>query len=202
VAESFRIFLNRFSAAAFSGFDQRQPQSRRGSDLNADMELSLNDVFHGATKMVTLDGQKVNLKIAPGTRDGQILRMKGKGSPGSGGAANGDLLITVRLLKDHHYDRRGDDLYFDQSLDVVSAMLGGQVAIKGFDKTVSMKIPAGTDSNRVFRLKGMGVPLFENPSTRGDAYVKMIIRIPKDLSDEEKKLLEEFAELRKKETSH
>jgi curved DNA-binding protein len=104
----------------------------------------------------------------------------------------------VRLAKDPGFERRGDDLYFDQPLDVITAILGGKISIKSFDKTVSMGIPAGTDSNKIFRLKGMGMPVFENPTTRGDAYVRMILRIPKDLNEEEKELLLKFETLRKK----
>jgi len=193
------FFESFFGGGGFSGFDQGRPQqrTRQGSDLNAEMELSLNDVFYGATKQVTIDGQRVNLKVKPGIRDGQILRMKGMGSPGYNGGTNGDLLITVKLAKDPVFERKGNDLYFDHALDSVIATIGGKISVKGFDKSVSMDIPAGTDSNKVFRLKGMGMPIFETPATRGDAYVRMILRVPKNLSEEEKRLLEQFAELRR-----
>ena len=118
--------------------------------------------------------------------------MKGKGSAGSGGGANGDLLITVRLAKDPLFERKGDDLHFDHPLDVFAAMLGGKVSVKGFEKTVAMDIPEGTDSNKIFRLKGLGMPVFENPESRGDAYVRMIIHVPKNLSAEDKKLLNDI----------
>lgn len=195
----FSDFFESFFGSSFSGFNQgqRQQRSTPGGDLKAEMELSLHDVFYGTTKQVLLDGQKVNLKVKSGIRDGQILRMKGKGSPGIGGGENGDLLITVKLAKDPGFDRKGNDLYFDHSLNVITAILGGKVSVKGFDKTISMEIPEGTDSNKVFRLKGMGMPVFENPENRGDAYVKMIIRVPKNLSPEEKTILNNFSNLRK-----
>jgi curved DNA-binding protein len=190
------FFESFFGGSGFSGFEQRQTRARNGSDLSAEMELSLNDVFYGATKQVSIDGQKVNLKVKPGTRDGQVLRMKGKGSQGMGGGDNGDLLIKVRLTKDSNFDRRGDDLHFNHPLDMIVATLGGKISVKSMDKTISMDIPPGTDSNKVFRLKGMGMPLFEDPNTRGDAYVKMIIQVPKNLTEEEKTLLKEFAKKR------
>jgi curved DNA-binding protein len=188
------FFESFFGGGGFSGYKQSQGQQRvrQGEDLNAEMELSLSDVFYGATKQVSINGQKINLKVKQGIRDGQILRMKGKGSPGSGGGPAGDLMISVRLVKDPIFDRRGDDLYFDQPLDVFIAILGGKSSVTVFDKTVSMDIPEGTDSNKVFRLKGMGMPVFENATIRGDAYVRMIIRVPKNLSEEQKKTLEEF----------
>jgi curved DNA-binding protein len=185
------FFESFFGGGGFSGFSQGRPQSRarQGENLNAEMEVTLNDAFYGATRQISIDGQKVNLKLKPGIRDGQILRMKGMGSPGFNGGSNGDLLITVNMLKDPVFDRKGNDLYFDHALDMITATLGGKVSIKGFDKSVSMNIPAGTDSNKVFRLKGMGMPVFEDPSTRGDAYVRMVIHVPKHLSDEEKAML-------------
>ncbi len=194
------FFESFFGGSSFGGFGQQQRGSstRKGRDLSAEMEISLNEVFYGGNKLVTIDGDRVNLKLKPGTRDGQILRMKGKGSPGSGGADSGDLLITVRVATDPKFERRGNDLYFDQHLDAIVATLGGKISIQGFDKTVAMNIPAGTDSNKVFRLKGMGVPTFEDPSIRGDAYVKMIIVVPKNLTAEEEKLLQKFLEIRKK----
>lgn len=198
-SSEFSDFFESFFGSSFSGFNQgqRQQRSRQGGDLNAEMELTLHDVFYGTTKQILLDGQKVNLKVKPGIRNGQILRMKGKGSPGSGGGDNGDLHITVRLAKDTFFDRKGDDLYFDHSLNVITAILGGKVSVKGFDKTILMEIPEGTDSNKIFRLKGMGMPVLENPANRGDAYVKMILRVPKNLSPEEKKILNNFSDIRK-----
>ena len=100
------------------------------------------------------------------------------------------------FFKDPVFERRGNDLYFDHALDAITAMLGGKISVKGFEKSVSIDIPAGTDSNKIFRLKGMGMPVFENPSTRGDAYVRMVIHTPKNLSEEERKLLKNFAALR------
>lgn len=192
----FSDFFESFFGGNFSGFEQRQARPRQGADLTAEMELSLHDVFHGSTKQVTINGQRVNLKVKPGTREGQILRMKGKGMAGTSGAESGDLLITVRLAPDPHFERRGDDLYFDQHLDVITAILGGKISVQGFDKKITMTIPPGTDGNKVFRLKGMGMPSFENPGLHGDAYVRMVLRVPKNLSAEENKLLANFSKLR------
>jgi curved DNA-binding protein len=191
------FFESFFGGGGFSGFNQgRQQRSRQGSDVTAEMELTLNETFYGSTKQVSIDGQKVNLKIKPGMREGQVLRMKGMGSPGYNGGAKGDLLITVNLSKDPVFDRKGNDLYFDHALDALTAILGGKISVRGFDKSVTIDIPPGTDSNKVFRLKGMGMPIFEDPSTRGDAYVRMVIHVPKNLSEEEKRLLRQVAALR------
>lgn len=190
------FFESFFGGSTFSGFQQPgQPRARRGNDFQAEMELTLHDSFYGSTRQVTIDGQKVNLKVKPGIREGQVLRMKGKGSPGLNGGENGDLLITIKMVKDPNFQRKGDDLYFDQTVDAITATLGGKISIQGFDKTVSMPIPEGTDSNKIFRLKGMGMPHFDDPASRGDAYVRMLIQVPKNLSDEAKGLLEKVQTL-------
>ena len=193
------FFESFFGGGGFSGFEKgsRQQRAKQGPDLTAEMELTLDDAFYGATKQVTINGQRINLKIIPGIREGQILRMKGKGSPGTGGGENGDLLITIRLSKDKLFERKENDLYFDYQLDCIVAIIGGKIPVKGFDKTVSIDIPAGTDSNKIFRLKGMGMPVFENPANRGDAYVRMLLFVPKELKPEELHLLKEFSVLRK-----
>lgn len=192
------FFESFFGGSTFGGYGQQQraSRSRKGQDLTASMEITLHEVFNGGTKMVVIDGERINLKLKPGTRDGQILRMKGKGGEGSGEAARGDLLITVKVAPDPKFELRGNDLFFDQHLDAITATIGGRVSIHGFDKTVAMNIPPGTDSNKVFRLKGMGVPTFENPSDRGDAYVRMKIIVPKNLTEDEILLLKKFQEHR------
>lgn len=194
----FSDFFESFFGGGFSGYERQQTRSRVGADLTAEMELSLQDVFYGSTRQVTINGERINLKVKPGTRDGQVLRMKGKGSPGSGGGSPGDLLITVKLIQDSRFERKGDDLYFSHPLDVITATLGDSISVEGFDKTVNIKIPPGTDSNKLFRLRGMGLPNFENPAIRGDAYVRMVLLTPKNLTEEEKKLLHQFQALRKK----
>jgi curved DNA-binding protein len=179
----------------FSGSRQKNSNVRQGQDMQATLELSLEDAFHGTTRQISLNGQKINMAIKPGTRDGQILRMKGKGGQGQHGGANGDLLITVSLSKNPVYERSGNDLHFDQKLDMYTAVTGGKIKVQVFDKTVKVDIPAGTDSGKIFRLKGIGMPVFENPSTRGDAYVKIMIIVPKNLSAKEKELFNQLQNL-------
>jgi curved DNA-binding protein len=193
------FFESFFGGSGFGGFGgQQRSRTRKGHDLTAEMEVSLHEIFYGGTKMVTIDGERVNMKLKPGMRDGQILRMKGKGGRGAGGAESGDLLITIRIIPDPKFERRGDDLYFDQHLDAITATVGGKISIQGFDKTVSMNIPAGTDSDKVFRLKGMGVPKFDDATARGDAYVKVKIVVPKNLTEEQLNLLKKFIASREK----
>ena len=161
------------------------------------MEISLEDAYRGGSKQITLDGQKINLKLKPGLRDGQVLRMKGKGNEGYNGGEHGDLLITIMIGEHPRFKRKGNDLYFDNDINVYTAVLGGKVPVETMDKTIQMNIPAGTDSDKTFRLKGMGMPVYENPDTHGDAFVRVVIKTPKNLSEKEKELFNQLADFKK-----
>jgi curved DNA-binding protein len=161
------------------------------------MEISLEDAYHGGSKQISLNGQKINLKLKPGLRDGQVLRMKGKGSEGINGGENGDLLISIVVGEHPKFKRKENDLYFDNDLDIYTAVLGGKVSVQTMDKTIQMNIPEGTDSDKTFRLKGMGMPLYENPEVRGDAFVRMVIKTPKNLSPKEKELFTQLTDFKK-----
>ncbi len=189
------IFGERTSAGA--GARPRQSRSYRGEDLRAEMEISLEDAYHGGSKQISLNGQKINLKLKRGLRDGQVLRMKGKGAEGRHNGENGDLLITIMVAAHPRFKRKENDLYFQNDIDLFTAVLGGKVPVQTMDKTIQMNIPAGTDSDKSFRLKGMGMPFYENAHLHGDAFVKIAIKTPKNLSEKEKELFTQLAELKK-----
>ena len=165
----------------------------KGEDYQAETTITLEEAFNGTTRQLNLENQKLNLKLKPGIEDGQVLRMKDKGGPGMNGGPNGDLFITVHIDKHPRFERKGNDLYFDQALDAITAILGGKLMVHGIDKTVNITIPEGTDSDKVFRLKGMGMPDNKNPANHGDGYLRVFITVPKDLTSTEKDLLGKLA---------
>ncbi|MBW4889345.1 DnaJ domain-containing protein [Mucilaginibacter sp. HMF5004] len=185
------------SGAGFGGARQRAPRQQKGQDQEGTITLTLDESFHGVAKTLTINGEKLNLKFKPGTTNGQILRLKGKGSPSYTGGEAGDLLITIQLAPNPRYEVKGNDLYFDQPLDIYTAILGGKISVQSIDKAVMMPIPAGTDSHKTFRLKGMGMPVFGKADMRGDAYVRMVLQVPKNLADDEKEIFEKLRELKK-----
>lgn len=192
------FFEHLFGGSFRSRAQQGRARSRRGADLQATMQVSLEDVYSGATKQIEVNGQKLNLKIKPGTYNGQVLRLKGKGRPGQNGAEPGDLLIEIGISPDARYELKGKDVYMDVPLDMYTAVMGGklQVAVPG--SPLQLTIPAGTDSGRLFRLRGKGIPAPQGSSdVAGDLYVKVRITVPKDLSGEEKELFARLRELRK-----
>jgi curved DNA-binding protein len=180
-------------SAGFGGSGRRSATPAKGEDFQAETTISLEEAFSGTTRQLNLGDHKLNLKLKPGIDDGQVLRMKEKGGPGANGGPAGDLFITIHVRKDEVYERRGDDLYFDHPLDAFTAILGGKIPVHTIDKTLNINIPPGTDSGKVFRLKGMGMPNYKDARQRGDSYVKVEITVPKHLTDGEIATLTEIA---------
>ena len=176
-----------------AGSGRRSTRQMKGEDYQTETTITLEEAFHGTTRQVNLQDQKLNLKLKPGIADGQILRMKEKGGPGMNGGPNGDLFITIHISKNPRYERKGDDLYFDQPVDAFTAILGGKITVQTIDKAVKLNIPAGTDSDKTFRMKEMGMPKYGAETQHGDSYVRVFITVPKNLSEHDKEMLAKIA---------
>lgn len=175
---------------------RRSSTKRKGEDHRASTTITLEEAFYGTSRQVNLGTSQLNLKLKPGIADGQVLKMKEKGGQSMNGGQSGDLYITVNIAKHSKYERNGNDLYADEPLDVFTAIKGGKQLVTAIDKQLTVTIPAGTDSNKVFRLKGMGMPDYTDPKIRGDYYAKLVITVPKNLSAKEHSLLEELIKIR------
>ncbi len=167
-----------------------------GQDFRAEMELSLEEAYQGAERMVDLGGQRLKLNLKPGLSDGQNIRLAGKGGPGIQGGPNGDVLITVRMPPHPDYERKGDDLYKDVAVDIYTAVLGGKVKVRTLKGEVNLAIPAGTDGGKMLRLRGLGMPVYGKANQFGDFFARIAIKTPKHLSEKEKSLFRELAEIR------
>lgn len=160
----------------------------RGEDLRGRLALDFLEAVNGTTKRVTLpDGAAVDVAVPPGTRDGQVLRLRGKGAPGIGGGPPGDLLVEVEVGEHRRFTRRGDDILLDLPVTLPEAVLGARVEVPTPAGPVAVRVPKGSNTGTVLRLKGRGVP--RPDGTRGDAYATLRIVLP-DRPDPE---LEEFA---------
>jgi curved DNA-binding protein len=166
----------------FFGGGRRGSRAHAGIDQQASFTISLEDAFHGVTKTVNINGQPLNLKLKPGIADGQILRLKGKGAPGFNGGPPGDLLLTIIVAPGQQFERRGDDIYIDQPVDALLATVGGKVPVQTLHKKLNLTIPAGTDTGKTFRLKGLGMPRYGKGEEWGDAYVRVQLQTPQNLS--------------------
>ena len=192
-------FFESFFGGGFSGSASRaqgfQSAPQRGQDLEHEVEITLDEAFHGTTRNLQFsNGRSINAKIPRGVKTGSKVRLNGQGEPGSNGK-NGDLFLNVKVLPHATYQREGDDLKVDVPVDVFTAVLGGKVPVSSFDKTVNLTIPAETEGGKVIRLRGLGMPKAKNPSQRGDLLAKVTITLPKNLSQEEKELWQQLRDL-------
>lgn len=172
----------------FGGGMEDQPQ--RGSDLEAQVTIEFRDAVFGATLDLTVNGRPVKVKIPEGVREGQKIRLRGKGSPGSAGAPAGDLNVLVHVRPHPLFERDGDNIRIDLPVTVGEAIRGGEIDVPTIHGPVRARIPAGTQGGQTFRLTGKGVKGREGKM--GDHYYRVQIAIPKELSDEARNAVEQI----------
>ena len=136
--------------------------------------------------------KKISLKIPSGVDSGHILRLGGEGEPGTRGGPKGDLYVVVRVKPHRIFKRDGDDVFIDASVNMPQAALGTEIELPTLDGKAKLKIPSGTHSGTVFRLKKKGVPHFQRWG-RGDQFVQINVRTPTDLTKRQKEILKELA---------
>lgn len=142
--------------------------------------------------------KQIKVTIPPGVENGNKLRVRGEGDAGPNGGPAGDLYIFLSVKEDPVFRREGPEIYSDQSISYIDALLGGSIKIPVVDGEVTIKVEAGTQPGQVMRLKGNGAPELGSPDTRGDHYVTMNVEIPKNLSKEEEELILKLKELQEK----
>lgn len=150
------------------------------------------NVCHGEGRIKKKE--KIKINIPAGVDTDQVLKFPGLGNAGRKGGKPGDLYLRIKIKKHPLFERKGDDLYTEKEIPFTLAALGGETEIKTLDKkTIILKIPSGTESGELFRIKGKGIPHFQGYG-RGDLYVKIKVKIPKRLTKEQKELLKKLKE--------
>ncbi|MCB0292552.1 MAG: DnaJ domain-containing protein [Calditrichaeota bacterium] len=188
-------FFEMLFGQPFGGGGRRRAAHSRGHDLTAEANISLDEAYHGTSRQISLSGQTLKLNLRPGIRDGQKLKMSGKGSPSMNGGPAGDLVITVRIAAHPRFERRGDDLHLDLPVDLYTAVLGGKAEVHTLQGTIMIDIPKGCENGKQLKLKGQGMPVYGHPQRHGDLYVKVNVQLPKRLSGEEEALFRKLKEL-------
>lgn len=165
----------------------------KGQDLQVDLTVSFEQAFHGTQVAVhDASGKEISVSVPAGARDGGKLRFRGKGSPGANGGPAGDLYVITHIGPHPYYARDGADVVLTLPLTVAEASLGTTVTIPVPDGTrAKLKIPAGTQFGKVFRMKGKGAPKLKGDG-HGDLKVRADVLVPKHLTDRQRELLEEF----------
>ncbi|GIV34295.1 MAG: molecular chaperone DnaJ [Chitinophagales bacterium] len=177
-----------------SGFGG-QTKGYKGQDYQAEITLTLEEAYHGTSRIFEINGKKIRITIKPGTEDGQLLRVKGQGAPGIRGGEAGDLYVKVRIAPHPRFERQGDDLLQTFPVHLYTAVLGGEAEVPTLSGQVKVKIPAGTQNGKVLRLRGKGMPKYNRPNEYGDMLIKIQVVIPERLSAEERGLFEKLKKL-------
>ena len=181
-----------FGEDVFGG--SRRRASQRGADVQTKITIPFEMAARGGETIVkTPSGKKVKLKIPAGTEDGKKIKMSGQGwpSPQAGGVP-GDLYITIQVAPHPRFERKGNDIYTTEYINFAQALFGTEIQVTTIDgKKVKLKIPAGTDGGKLFRLKGLGI---HSANGQGDHYARIEINTPKKLSGSLKRSFREWAQ--------
>ncbi len=169
-------------------FRQRERHSVKGKDMESELVVSLENVFEGTKKSLVLHGQSINVKIPKGVESGKRLRLHGKGGKSPYGGPSGDLFLKLTVAPHKIFERKGADLIVKKVISLPDAVLGSKIEIPTIEgKTLSIKVPAGTQPSSKLRIRKKGLPQTNAPTaTRGDLIIEINIQIPKKLSDEQK----------------
>ena len=193
----FSDFFDQFFGGVGAGTPgARSTNPTMGRDLEQSVDVTLAEAFQGAQRLLEIEGRRLEVKIPPGVKTGSRVRVAGEGMPSARGGPRGDIYLRINVLPAKDFERRDDDLYAEVPIDLFVALLGGEVHVPTLAGTMALRIPAGTQSGRSFRLAGQGMPRLRAPAERGDLFVKVQIRLPDKLSDEERELVRQWAQLR------
>jgi DnaJ-class molecular chaperone len=166
----------------------RSTMRMRGGDVTYRLEVDFLDAVNGAVRQLQLpDSSEIKVTIPPGTRDGQVLRLRGKGQPGINEGPPGDALIEVSVAPHRVFTRKGDDIYVDLAISLTEAVLGGKVQAPTPTGWVTLTIPKWSNSGRILRLKGKGVARADG--SRGDEFVTLRIMLPEQPDPELEKFV-------------
>jgi curved DNA-binding protein len=185
----------------FGGFgeaDYSQNMPYKGQDQHYNLSITLEESVFGSEKKLALQKEdhvdEISVKIPPGISAGKKLRLKGKGSPGYQGGPPGDLFLNIEILPHPLFARDGNDLYIEKSVSFTQAVLGSSVDVPTIDGGKKrIKIPSSTQNGTKIRMKGFGVANLKGGG-KGDQYVKILIDVPKKLSDRQAQLIKKLAD--------
>ncbi|SMB84074.1 heat shock protein DnaJ domain protein [Hymenobacter roseosalivarius DSM 11622] len=167
-----------------------------GQDYQAELELTLAEAYEGGPRTLTVNGKKLRINIQPGVEDGQTIRLRDQGASGRNGGPAGSLYITFRIAPDPRYTRTGADLTLDVPVSIYTALLGGQQVVETLSGPVKINVKPETQNGTRLRLRGKGFPIYKQPGQFGDLYLRLDLTLPQHLTNTEKELFRQLAQLR------
>lgn len=193
----FSDFFEQFFGGSF---DTARKRTAKGHDLRLDLDITLEEAYNGTLRQFEVGGEKLQIRLKPGTYDGQQLLIKGKGGKSKGSSPRGDIYAFVHVQKHPHFQRKGNDLYCTIPIELYTVILGGKATIRTLKGLININISKETENGKALRLKKMGMPVYNQPGQFGDLYGKINIVMPKNLTQKEIDLFNQLATLKKQNT--
>jgi curved DNA-binding protein len=181
----FSDFFRTIFGGSGMGQARAQPQG-----YQQELEITLEEAYKGTTRVLQSDGKQKQVRIPAGVRTGSKVRVAGAGPNGL------DLYLIVGVKEDRRFERQGYDLHTTASVNIFTAILGGDADVETLEGRIKLNIPAGTQPEQVFRLAGRGMPHLKDLKDKGDLYVRLKVQVPKYLSPKQRELLEEASKIK------
>ncbi len=191
------FFESMFGGRTSGGFSSGRKVKYRGQDFNAELQLTLKDVYQTHKRTLTINGKNIRITIPAGIENGQTIKIKGHGGPGSNGGPNGDLFITFSIINNTPFKRDGNNLHKTVDLDLYTAVLGGEITVNTFDGKAKLKVKPETQNGTKVKLKSKGFPVYKKEGQFGDLFITYSVKTPTKLSAREIELFKELAALKK-----
>lgn len=172
------------------GMREEQAARARSQGYQQALDITMEEAYKGTTRVLQNNGKQKQVRIPAGVRTGSKVRVAGGGPNGT------DLYLIIDVKEDSRFERRGNDLHTTATVNVFTAILGGEAEVETLDGRIKLNVPAGTQPEQVFRLAGRGMPNVKNPDQKGDLYVRLKVQIPKYLSAKQRELLDEASRLK------
>lgn len=187
-SDFFRTIFGRGAEGVGTSTRTRSRQQPQG--YQQELEITLDEAYNGTTRLLQTDGKQKQVRIPAGVRTGSKVRVAGAGPNGL------DLYLIVDVQDDKRFERRGNDLHTTATVNIFTAVLGGEAEVETLSGKIKLNVPAGTQPEQVFRLAGRGMPSVKNANEKGDLYVRLKVQIPKYLSPKQRELLEEASRIK------
>ncbi|MES2776784.1 MAG: J domain-containing protein [Bacteroidota bacterium] len=194
--DDFSEFFSSMFGGSGPGSQGRGSQVKyRGQDYQAELKLHLEAAYSTHQQTLTVNGKNIRITIPAGVENGQVIKLKGHGGPGRNGGPSGDLFITFVIENNTIYKRSGDDLHLTAGLDLYTALLGGEITVDTLGGKIKLKVKPETQNGTKTRLKGKGFPVYKKEGQFGDLYITYSIKLPTNLTEQQKELFKQLSEL-------
>jgi curved DNA-binding protein len=176
---------------------KNKPTPKKGKNYQTEIILTLQEAFGGTTRVLNVNGERIEVKFKKGIADGHSQKISGKGYQSTNpDGKNGDLIIKTKIQPHPSIERKGNDLYTDAPCDLYTAILGGNIVANTFFDTFKITVPANSQNGKVFKLSNQGMPIYHKDENRGNLYVTIKIILPTNLTEKESNIFRELKELR------